>query len=253
MYDPRAPPAIVCRPEELTGCFASGLTTENYAEAAHHGHLQCLQYLHSSGHEWHRRTCVYAAAAGHLCCLKYAHENGCPWEQTCAGAARTGQLLCLQYAHENGCWWDELTCELAAATGQLDCLKYAHQQGCMWDPQTICEYAVRGQNLHCLCYCFWHGGKLQLSSVVASALTSTGQSRVRLPPLGIEGITHANELFVKAFVICTLRRVCYNHAAETIQLAWRKRFYRPDSLYCKRLKDKFDTNKTICSASSIHV
>lgn len=239
------PPVEVCSPAKLLGCFASAVPTEAYADAAHRGHLQCLRFLHECGYEWHKRTCVYAAASGHLPCLQYAHEQGCPWEQTCAGAARTGQLGCLKYAHEQGCWWDELTCELAAATGHLACLAYAHENGCIWDAETICEYAVRGQHLECLQYCYEHGGKLRLSSknITGSERTTTGQSRVRLPVMNMASAVRAQELYVSVFVASAFKHVSQTLAAEAIQSAWRKRFYRPDSLFCQRLKQDFDLKK----------
>jgi len=223
---PVIPSVDYCSPDELLGCFASGVPTEAYADAAHRGHLRCLTFLRENDHEWHTRCCVYAAAGGHLSCLQYAHEQ-------------------LQYAHQHGCWWDELTCEMAAATGHLACLEYAHQNGCAWDPQTICEYAVRGKHLDCLLYCYEHGGKLCLSSMhsTGSQQTTRGQSRVRLPAMNLAAIAEAEELYVKAFVASTFKHVCKSIAAEAIQLAWRKCFYSPDSLFCKKLKKDFDSRK----------
>ena len=242
---PVIPPVDFCGPEELLGCFESGVPTEAYADAAHRGHLRCLKFLHEEGHAWNKRCCVYAAAGGQLSCLKYAHEQGCSWEQTCAGAARTGHLACLRYAHEHGCWWDEMTCEMAAATGHLECLQYAHEQGCPWVAATICEFAVRGRHLDCLLYCYQNGGKLCLPSMHGSISqpTSTGQPRVKLPSMSLADIARADDMFVKVLVASIFGSVRQTLAAEAIQMAWRKRFYSPDSMFIGRLKKEFDRKK----------
>lgn len=243
--EPVIPPVDFCDAEELLGCFASGVPTEAYADAAHRGHLRCLKILREEGHAWNKRCCVYAAAGGHLSCLKYAHQQGCSWEQTCAGAARTGHLTCLRYAHEHGCWWDEMTCEMAAATGHLECLQYAHEQGCPWVTATICEFAVRGRHLDCLLYCYQNGGKLCLPSMHGSTShpTSTGQSRVKLPPMSLADIARADEMFVQVLVASIFDSIRQTLAAEAIQMAWRKRFYSPDSVFVSRLKKEFYCKK----------
>ena len=73
--------------------------------------------------------------------------------------------------------------------------------------------------------------------------TSTGQSRVKLPPMSLADIARADAMFVKVLVASIFASVRQTLAAEAIQLAWRKRFYRPDSVFIGRLKKEFDRKK----------
>lgn len=101
-------------------------------ETVVHNNVHCLRYIfvvspHSIGHASARE----AARHGQLECLKFLHENGCAWQSdTTLMAARYGHLQCLKYAHENGCaWHPELRTE-AAHNGHLDCLDYAVKHLC---------------------------------------------------------------------------------------------------------------------------
>jgi hypothetical protein len=126
-------------------------------DAARHGYIECLKYLHENGCPWSSQTCRGAAYRGELACLKYAQENGCPWhELTCDVAARFGHLECLKYAHENGCHWSGDTTQFAAHHGHLECLKYLHENGCPWTTY-ICQYAAFGGYLECLKYAHENG------------------------------------------------------------------------------------------------
>ncbi|DBA88414.1 TPA: hypothetical protein ACH3X2_004905 [Trebouxia sp. C0005] len=75
--------------------------------------------------------------------------------------------------------------------------------------------------------------------------TSTGQSRVKLPPMSLADIARADEMFVKVLVTSIFYSVRRTLAAEVIQMAWRKRFYSPDSMFISRLKKEFDRKKGI--------
>jgi Ankyrin repeats (3 copies) len=132
-------------------------STQYIRNAAYHGELDLLNYLHGNGCPWDEYTCTDAAMNGHLDCLKYAHENGCPWSVlTCSEAAKNGHMDCLKYLHENGCRWNETTSSNAAKNGHLDCLKYAHENGCPWNKWTCSEAAWNG-HLECLKYAHENG------------------------------------------------------------------------------------------------
>ncbi|AGO84450.1 Ankyrin repeat domain containing protein [Pandoravirus salinus] len=136
------------------------------AEAAAHGHLDCLRYAHENGCRWDDVICTEAAAGGHVDALRYAHENGCPWdENTCANAAKEGHVDCLRYAHEHECPWDVWTWWNAARSGNLDCLQYAHENGLPWstpyDFQVLYDYsrctdAITDDQRACLRYIRQH-------------------------------------------------------------------------------------------------
>ena len=112
----------LARLRERAGAF----TASDCAEAASHGHLECLKYARENGCPWDQWTCYHAASNGHLECLKYAHEHGCPWnEETCKNAAEKGHLECLKYAREHRCPWDKDECiDAALAYGNTACLTY---------------------------------------------------------------------------------------------------------------------------------
>ena len=81
---------------------------------------------------WDEKACTSIAAYYEdLECLKYLHKTGHPWdESTCAAAAGNYRVDCLEYAHKNGCAWDKQTIKIAAARGALECLEYAHENAC---------------------------------------------------------------------------------------------------------------------------
>jgi len=152
--------------------------------AARYGQLACLQYLHTTGHDWGSRACANAAANGHLHCLQYLHEHNCPWDRdTTTLASAHGHLSCLEYAHKNGCpmpykpyvrvvnhghldclkylhasgfSWDKFSCAFAAENGHLQCLQYLHIHGCRWDSLT-CSWAAENDQLECLQYAHENG------------------------------------------------------------------------------------------------
>jgi hypothetical protein len=155
------------------------------AQAAKHGHLECLRYLHEQGCPWDVLTCLEAAREGHLDCLKYAHENGCPGASRtiievaahnghldclqylhekgssyvssgdihlCSLTVQGGNLACLKYLHEQGYGWDKRTCGNAAENGHLNCLQYAHENGCPWDFPEIYTIACLNAHIDCMEY-----------------------------------------------------------------------------------------------------
>ena len=113
--------------------------------AAAGGHLEVLRWLHGTGCRWDSTsTCEAAAAGGHLATLKWLHNTGCPWdEDTCYAAARGGYLEALKWLHNTGCPWNSHTCRAAAARGDLDVLKWLHNTRCPWGSYT-CDAAAAG-------------------------------------------------------------------------------------------------------------
>lgn len=122
------------------------------ADAARHGHLDCLMYARAKGHRWGSDTCYQAAAGGHLACLAYAHRNGCRWSgDECEAAASYGHVECLRYLAEHGCPVYSWTCVAAASAGHLGCLAYAHGRGCALAVD-MDRYAARGGHLDCVIF-----------------------------------------------------------------------------------------------------
>ncbi|AJF96999.1 ankyrin repeat protein [Pandoravirus inopinatum] len=150
--------ALVCRrwrriifayiPQRCRG-HASGLG-EGWAtlEAAHHGHLGCLDDLERRGLLcWSKSVAYTAAANGHLGVLERARAAKCPWDETaCQAAARSGRLNILQWLRRHGCPWDERTTYGAAFKGHIDCLQWALENGCPLTAWTI-EGAAAGGHL----------------------------------------------------------------------------------------------------------
>jgi len=100
-------------------------------DAAVHGQVACLTYLHEAHGLSLGGVGTCAAATGHLSCLVYLHAQNGPWDVTCCAAAARGDFLdCLQYAHINGCPWDERTLIAAVSAGSWPCLRYALRNGC---------------------------------------------------------------------------------------------------------------------------
>ena len=50
-------------------------------EAARHGCLDILKYLHERGSNLTEECSENAASNGHMDCLRYCHENGCPFSE----------------------------------------------------------------------------------------------------------------------------------------------------------------------------
>lgn len=48
--------------------------------AADIGAIQCLEWFHSWGTPWDKKTTYSAAARGNMRCLEFAIENGCPYD-----------------------------------------------------------------------------------------------------------------------------------------------------------------------------
>ena len=106
--------------------------------AAAGGHLEVLQWLHSTGCPFDTVTCAAAAAGGHLKVLKWLHSTGCPWDsETSYCAAAGGYLEVLKWLHNTRCLWDEDTCFAAAEGGHLEALKWLHNTGCPWDEDNV--------------------------------------------------------------------------------------------------------------------
>jgi len=157
-------------PKEVAGSFA-------IMDAATHGSVRCLKFMHINNWKIPDEILVFAADNGRLECVKflrevcrkqytkgvmicaaqhgqldllrYLHETGCSWDaEICAIFACNDQLECLKFAHEAGCAWDVRTCRAAAEAGHLRCLKYAHTQGCPWDA-TVSKYAISAKQRDC--------------------------------------------------------------------------------------------------------
>nr|UMO78432.1 Ankyrin repeat domain containing protein [Pandoravirus belohorizontensis] len=126
------------------------------ADAARHGHLDCLIYARAKGHRWGMDTCCQAAAGGHLACLVYAHRNGCRWNgDECEAAAGHGHIDCLRYLAEHGCPVYSWTCVAAASGGHLDCMIFLAKKGALADD--ICRHAASSGSVACLTWLDDHG------------------------------------------------------------------------------------------------
>lgn len=124
--------------------------SEVCAEAAKHGHFECLQYARENGCAWDRRVCINAARSGHLSCLVYAHELGCPWDPFVASqAALHGHLHCLQYLHDQGCVLERDACLRAAEGGHLECLKYLLTNARFWTGWQVVQAAMEHGHVDC--------------------------------------------------------------------------------------------------------
>ena len=142
--------------------------------AAQGGNVECLRYLNEQvpGCSMSELVTAAAAAKGSLECLIYAHTQGIPIHSlSCIEAASKGHVECLVYAHEHGPaeGWNSRVCTAAASNGKIECLVYAHEHGCPWDEDTCC-WAARYGYLECLKYAHDHGCPWNVETCQAAAV-----------------------------------------------------------------------------------
>ena len=111
------------------------------ANAAGHGHLECLKYLHEEVKAtWDAGTGIWAAENGHLHILEYLVERkydeyGVVFGEACKYAAENGHLDCLKYLHETAkAPWDYLTVREAHENNHTDCVQYLLDNNCPLPP-----------------------------------------------------------------------------------------------------------------------
>ena len=107
------------------------------ANAAGHGHLECLKYLHEEVKApWDAGTGIWAAENGHLHILEYLVERkydeyGVVFGDACKYAAEKGHLDCLKYLHETTkAPWDEDAVRKAHENKHPECLQYLLDNNC---------------------------------------------------------------------------------------------------------------------------
>ena len=104
------------------------------ANAAGHGHLECLKYLHEEVKApWDADTGIWAAENGHLHILEYLVERKYDKYTTgaCAYAAKNGQLECLKYLHETAkAPWNEQAVLKAHKNEHPECVQYLLDNDC---------------------------------------------------------------------------------------------------------------------------
>ena len=111
------------------------------ANAAGHGHLECLKYLHEEVKApWDAGTGIWAAENGHLHILEYLVERkydeyGVVFGDACKYAAEKGHLDCLKYLHETTkAPWDEDAIREAHENNRIECLQYLLDNDCPLPP-----------------------------------------------------------------------------------------------------------------------
>lgn len=159
--------------------------------AATGGHLDCLEYIVTRGHDWNPRDCILEAAArghvalidwmvvehgcevdsavvnlaaehGHIQVLRLARKLGAYFgERACKNAAAGGHLSALKWLRANGCPWDAAVCEMAVSYGDVKMLRWAHANGCNWSEE-VCAIAAEDGDLDTLKWlrangCPWNG------------------------------------------------------------------------------------------------
>lgn len=82
---------------EYCGCE---LTVNLLLEAIKHGHLPCVQYLHTNDCPSYIFATSYAMRHGQLECLKYLHEHGFPW--VTHSLVLYPNKSCIDYAQTHG-------------------------------------------------------------------------------------------------------------------------------------------------------
>ena len=104
------------------------------ANAAGHGHLECLKYLHEEVKApWDADTGIWAAENGHLHILEYLVERKYDKYTTgaCAYAAKNGHLECLKYLHETAkAPWNEQAVLKAHKNEHPECVQYLLDNDC---------------------------------------------------------------------------------------------------------------------------
>ena len=123
--------------------------------AANQGNLEMVKYCVANECPIDEVACANAALHGHLECLKYLREEAkAPWSwQTAMWAAGNGHLHILEYLVERKFdKFDEYACRWAAENGHLDCLKYLHETAkAPWTYRAVLEAHEQNQT-ECLQY-----------------------------------------------------------------------------------------------------
>ncbi len=98
------------------------------AQAAQHGRLDALRWLHDTQHvRWDESVCAFAAERGDLVMLQYAreHTDGCAWDtRVWRYAARHAHMHVMHYAVAHQAPYDMRVCEAAAAGGHTHVLQW---------------------------------------------------------------------------------------------------------------------------------
>lgn len=118
------------------------------SEAIHGDKLDTLKYLVKEGYQLKFYNMIHAAVSGNVDFIKYLLEINCPRAikdrkvdgASCEAASRRGFLDELKFMHENGFSWDHHTCDGAAFEGKLNTLQYAVENGCPYDKTELLEF-----------------------------------------------------------------------------------------------------------------
>ena len=128
--------------------------------AAKQGNMEMVKYCVANECPIDAWACANAAGHGHLECLKYLHEEvqaplNSPHRpgRTASWAAKSGHLHILEYLVERK--YDKYSvsaCELAARNGHFDCLKYLRETAkAPWDMDAV-RYAHENNQTECVQY-----------------------------------------------------------------------------------------------------
>lgn len=100
-------------------------------EAAEHGHLDILNWLHQKGAPMDQLVMSYAAYGGNIHILEYLHQLNVDKNIfACVDAARGGHMHVLKWLRQRDYPWDPMVCASAAKSGHLEILKYLIAEGC---------------------------------------------------------------------------------------------------------------------------
>ncbi|QBZ81346.1 hypothetical protein pclt_cds_760 [Pandoravirus celtis] len=160
---------LMCR--QLGAPYKYTVTLTDQASAV--GHVACLEYAQTRGHEPIRFACLLAASRGRTGVLDWLVARGRPDEyaddlRTPAlsdAAIRSGSIECLERVLSLGAVLSQATaCETAAAAGHLSMLAHLHAKGCAWTDD-VCRQATVCGSIDCLVYAHQSGLSLGLCDV----------------------------------------------------------------------------------------
>ena len=124
-------------------------------EAAKHGSLDVLQYLHE-GNDYPDPisdiALLEAVWMGHTDCVSYLRSIDIPWMGfECELAANRGHLDTLKFLFESGCRCNMVASWMCTMHDQVECLQYLHESGCPWDctTQTYCKHNWTDSSIAC--------------------------------------------------------------------------------------------------------
>lgn len=116
-----------------------------YEEAAEHGQLEIVKWLHEQGVPMNRYIMSYAALNDNLDLLEHLHQLDISKDYACESAASKGHVSVLKWLRQHNYSWNEGTCSAAAKGGHLETLQWCHQNGCPWNSHTTLEAACNGR------------------------------------------------------------------------------------------------------------